>query len=195
MNIINRVIKIITAPKKEWEVIDQENTSIQELVIKFVLVLALIPALATFIGYGVIGYNIPFVGHVPGSISFGIRQAIVSYLATVGGVFLTAFVINALASTFQAQPDMRRAMQLTVYSWIPSWIAGVFNILPSLSILAFIAGLYSLYILYIGLAPMMKVPKEKNTAYFIVSLLVMLLSSFLLGLLLAAILIGSAKPF
>jgi len=90
---------------------------------------------------------------------------------------------------------MRKAMQLTVYSWIPSWIAGVFNIMPSLSILAFIAGLYSLYILYIGLAPMMKVPKEKNTAYFIVSLLVMLLSSFLLGLLFAAIIIGSANPF
>ncbi len=195
MDIINRVIKIITTPKKEWEVIDQENTSIQELVIKFVLIMALIPALATFIGYSLIGYNVPFLGHIQTPISYGIRQAIVSYLGSVGGVFLTAFVINALASTFQAQPDMRRAMQLTVYSWIPSWIAGVFNIAPSLSILAFIAGLYSLYILYIGLPPMMKVPKEKNTAYFIVSLLVMLLSSFLLGLLFTAIIIGSAKPF
>jgi hypothetical protein len=58
--------------------------------------------------------------------------------------------------------------------------------------LVFVGAVYSLYLLYIGLQPMMKQPNEKTTSYFIVSLLVMIVAFVVLSFLLTAILIGGA---
>jgi hypothetical protein len=55
--------------------------------------------------------------------------------------------------------------------------------------LASLAGLYGLYLLYTGLRPVMKVPADRQTSYFVVSLLVTVAVSAILSLVLAAILL------
>ncbi len=190
MNIVERVKNILINPKQEWEVIDKESTDIPKLITGYLLILALIPAVASLIGYWLVGYRVPFVGHVGGTFAFGLRQAIVAFATPVISVFIAAFVINLLAESFASQKDMRRAMQLVVYSFTASLVAGIFNLIPSLGIIGLLAGLYGLYILYIGLQPMMKTPKEKVTTYFIVSLLVMIVASIVVGAILTPIIIG-----
>jgi len=167
-----RIKNIIVSPKKEWGVIENESASHVKLFMKYVLPLSLIPAVAAFIGYGVIGYKV-FGVHFH-SIEWGIRQAITSWVSIVVGIYLAAFVINILAEQFKAKKDFDKAFALVAYSYIPMLIGGVFNILPSLSGLSLLAGLYGLYILYIGMQPMMKVPAEKNTVYFIVSIVALI---------------------
>jgi len=189
MNIVERVKNILINPKKEWEVIDKETTEIPQLITGYLLILALIPAVASLIGYGLIGVKVPFYGSIA-SFSWGIKYAVIAFVSPLISVFIVAFVINALADSFGSQKDMRRAMQLVVYSFTASLVAGIFYIIPALSILAGLAGLYSLYILYIGMQPMMKTPQEKVTSYFVVSLLVMIGVSIVVGLILTSILIG-----
>lgn len=190
MNIVERAKNILINPKKEWDVIDRETTEVPQLLTGYLLLLALIPAAASFIGYWLVGYKVPYVGHVGGSFAFGLKQGILAFVAPVVSVFIAAFVINALADSFASQKDFRRAMQLVVYSYTASLVAGVFNILPSLGILATLAGLYGLYLLYLGIEPMMKTPKDKVTTYFIVSLLVMIVVSIVVGAILSGIIIG-----
>jgi hypothetical protein len=72
------------------------------------------------------------------------------------------------------------------------FVGGVFYLLPSLSWLASLAGLYGLYLLYIGLQPMMKVPADKQTSYFVVSLIATIVVSAVLSFVLAAILLRGA---
>jgi hypothetical protein len=191
MNLVERAKNILFKPKDEWNVISQETTSVTQLVTGYLLILALIPAVGQFVRYGLIGYTIPFVGHVPGSMSYGIRQAVVSYIASVGGVFLSAYIIDALAPSFASQKNFQKAMQLVVYSYTAMFVAGIFNIIPGLAILS-IVGLYGLYILYIGIKPLMQTPEDKVTTYFIVSLLVIIAVYAVLSLVLAAILVKSA---
>jgi hypothetical protein len=190
MEIINRVKSILTGPKKEWLTIEAENAPHAKVFTTYVVPLAIIPALAAFIGYGLIGYSVLGV-HVH-SMSWGIRQAIVQYATMLGGTYLTAFVINALADNFGTKKDFDRAFSLVAYAYTPMFVAGVFYILPSLSILASLAGLYGLYLLYIGLQPMMKAPADKQTSYFIVSLIVTVVVSAILSVVLAAILLRGA---
>jgi hypothetical protein len=192
MNIVERAKNILIKPKDEWNVISQESTSVTQLVTGYLLLLAIIPAAAQFIRYGLIGYNIPFVGHVPGSMAYGIRQAIVSYIGTVGGAFISAFIIDILATNFASQKNFQKAMQLVVYSYTASFVAGVFYLIPGLGILAVLGGLYGLYILYLGLKPMMQTPDDKVTVYFIISLVVIIVVTFVLSLILGAILLTSA---
>ncbi len=190
MDIAERVKNILLNPKKEWEVIDKETTDVPQLITGYLLLLALIPAIASFIGYWIVGYKVPFVGHVPGTFGLGLRYGVLAFVTPVISVFITAFVINALADSFGSTKDFRRAMQLVVFSYTATLLAGIFNLIPSLGILAFLAGLYSLYILYLGLQPMMKTPGEKVTSYFIVSLLVMIVAGMVIGALLSVIFIG-----
>jgi len=54
--------------------------------------------------------------------------------------------------------------------------------------LAFIAGLYSLYVLYLGFKPMTNVAEEKSMGYFIVSIVVIILVYVVIGIVLVALL-------
>jgi hypothetical protein len=191
MNLIERAKNILIKPKDEWNVISQETTTINQLVVGYLLILAIIPAAAVFVRYGLIGYKIPFGGHVAGSLSFGLRHVIISYIGSVGGAFLSAFIIDALAPSFASQKNFTRAMQLVVYSSTAMYVAGIFNMIPGLGILS-IAGLYGLYILYLGIKPMMLTPDDKVTTYFVVSLLVTLGVYIVISVVLSTLFIKTA---
>lgn len=185
MNLIERAKNIIVKPKEEWLVIERENTPIPQLVVSYLIPLALIPAIAAFIRYGLIGFG-QFGG---ATIAWGLKQAIISFVSTVGGVYLTAYIIDLLAVNFGSVKNYRRAMQLVVYSYTPMLLAGVFQIIPLLSFLS-IVGLYGLYLLYIGLAPLMKTPADKVTGYFVVSLVVMIAIYIVISAVLVTIIVG-----
>ena len=187
MDIINRVKNILVCPKTEWQTIEAENEPHAKVFTSYVVLLAIIPAVAAFIGYGLIGYSVLGV-HVS-NVSWGLRQAIVQYITMLGGTYITAFVIDALAANYGAQKDFNRAFSLVAYAYTPMFVGGVFYILPSLSWLALLAGLYGLYLLYIGLQPMMKAPAEKQTTYFVVSLIVTVVVAAILSVVLTAILL------
>jgi hypothetical protein len=184
MNLVDRAKNIILKPKEEWTVIDQEGTSVATLIVTYLFPLALIPAIAAFIGYGVIG--VAFFGPV---LSWGIKQAIISFISTIVGISISAMIIDMLAPNFGSVKDFRKTMQLVVYAYTPVMIAGAFQAIPALGILG-ILGLYGLYLLYIGIKPMMKTPDDKITVYFVVSILVIIAVYFVLGAILTAILIG-----
>ena len=186
---ITRVKEIITNPKKEWLVIAGENTPHAKVFMGYVLPLSLIPAIAAFIGYGLIGYSV--LGVHLHSVSWGIRHAIVQWISMVGGIYVTAYVVNFLAENFGAKKDFDKAFSLVAYSYTPLFIGGIFYILPSLYILAGLAGLYGLYLLYIGMQPMMNAPAEKNAGYFVVSLIVTIVVSAILLAVLGAVLLRS----
>jgi len=184
MNLVERAKSIILKPKDEWIVIDQETTSVPTLIATYLFPLALIPAVAAFIGYGVIG--VAFFGPV---LSWGIKQAIISFITTIVGVYISAYIIDMLAPNFGSTKDFRKSMQLVVYAYTPVMLAGAFQAIPVLGILG-ILGLYGLYLLYIGIKPMMKTPDDKVTTYFVVSLVVIIAVSFVLASILTLIIVG-----
>lgn len=186
-----RVKNLIVSPKTEWEQISREENDIRTIALKYLIVLALIPAVCTFIGYSVFGYKIPLMGYVGSSLSMAFRQALVSYISSLAGAALAAVVINLLAPSFSSQQNGGRAFALVVYSYVPMYVAGVLTIIPSLAPITIIAGLYGLYLLYLGLPVMMQTPGEKHTSYFVVSLIVMIVASVVLSMILTPIFLAS----
>lgn len=187
MKLVNRVKSILLSPKTEWTVIEPEQTDVKTLTLNYLLPLALIPAVAGFIGFGLIGHNV--LGMHIGSAGYGLRYAIVNLVSTIGGAFLTAYIIDLLAPSFGSEKNFLQSFKLVVYSYTPMMVAGIFLIIPSLGILATLAGLYGLYLLYIGLQPMKKTSDDKKTSYFVVSLIVVILGSVVLSAILTSIFI------
>lgn len=183
--IINRIKEVLLNPREAWEVISTEEGVVSDVLKKYVLPLAAIPALASFIGYWLIGVKVPLWGRMA-SFEWGLSQAITSYVSLVAGVLISGWVISYLASKFDANVSFGNAVKMVAYSYTPIFVAGIFYLIPSLSIIAGLAGLYGLYILYIGFEHITKVSKEKHTTYFVISLLALVLVYFLLGLIIAA---------
>ena len=164
MNLLNHVIGIILKPKNEWEVIKEESISTKQLFVSYVAILALIPVVARFIGNCFVVNKVPMVN--------GLAYAVVSYVMIFVGIYVSAFIINALAPKFESTQNMNNVLKLVAFSYTPVWIAGIGAILPILGFLS-IFGLYGLYLLYIGLEPMMGTPPAKKIVYLIIiSLLV-----------------------
>ncbi len=183
--IISTAKQFILSPKSEWEVVKSDKDTAHQHVMKYVLPLALISAVAIFIGVGLIGYRV--LGYRIQSVSGGLAQAIMSLASILIGVYLSGFVIHKLAPTFDTTVSLDKAVKLVGFSYTAILLAGVLNIFPPLAFLTFLGGLYSLYILYIGFKPMTNVSDEKSTSYFIVSLLVIVGVYVIIGVVLAGI--------
>ena len=186
MNLIERAKNIIVSPAKEWDVIATETPDIGKIITGYVLPLAGAAALAAFIGYGLIGVS--YFGVRFQSMELGIYQAISVLVTAIISVFISAFVIDALAPSFGSEKNMGRSVQLVSYSYTPGWIGGLLAILPSIALVGALAGLYGLYLLYLGLPKLKKTPADKHVGYFVVSLLVIIVVYIVIGLIMAAIL-------
>jgi len=182
MNLIERAKNIMLSPKTEWEAVANEEANVQQILVSYVLPLALIPAVAIMIGWGVIGVW----GFT--SFNYGIAVALVQLLNAFIAVFVTSFVIDALAPSFGSQKNFGKALQLVAYSMTPVWIAGILNIIPTIGWLGSLIGIYGLVLLFFGIVPMMKTPEDKKVGYFVVSLIILLVVYFVIAAILTAIL-------
>ncbi len=154
MNLVERVKNILVTPRAEWPVIATEPGDAAFLFKNYVAILAAIPAIAGFIGG--LGQQRSF--------GIAIVAAIVGYLLAFVFSYVVALIVDALAPMFGGQKNLANALKLTVYSYTPGWLAGIFLIIPSLSFLT-ILGLYSLYLFWTGAPTLMKVPGEKTIGY------------------------------
>ncbi len=176
--LVTRVQNILMKPAAEWDVIDGEPATVGSLYMGYACILAAIPALASIIS------SLLFMHFAA---LFGIILAVLTYIASLVGVYVMAFIIDALAPSFGAQKSMIQALKLTVYSYTPAWVAGILNIVPLLGILAALAGLYGLYILYLGLPKLMKSPADKTVGYFVVSIVVAIVVNIIIGAVIGAV--------
>ena len=164
MNLVERAKRILLFPRTEWQVIDAEPTSAAQLYTTYVMPLAAIGPISQLIGYSVFGITVPFMGTYRVPFGSALATAFVSYILALAAPYVLALIIDALAPTFNAQRSQIQALKVSAYSSTASWVAGIFLLIPGVRVLT-ILGLYSLYLLYLGLPILMKSPREKTAAY------------------------------
>jgi hypothetical protein len=164
MNAIARTATLLVDPSAGWTRVEKEPGDAIFLLSGYVAVLALIPALAGFIGASLIGVIVPGGDVVREPIFDGLFSAVLGYAATFVQVLLVALLIDVLAPRFGGQRSFAGALNLAVYSFTPVWLAGIFLLLPGLLFLSFTA-LYGVYLLTKGLPVVMKSPAENAKLY------------------------------
>lgn len=176
MNLVARAKAILTTPRTEWPVIDAEPLDLGSLLTGYVLPLAAIGPIASAIGWSMFGF-----GFIRMSMGSALMAALVSFIMAIVGMFVLAWIINALAPTFGGTQSMPQAIKLAAYSSTAAWVCGIFMLFPALSILAAIGGIYSLYLCYLGLPVLMKNPAEKTLTYFIVIIVASIILYVVIG--------------
>jgi hypothetical protein len=164
-SLVGRVKNILIKPAAEWAVIDSEVSDARSIYLQYVAPLAAIGVVAGFIGQSLIGISVPFIGTFRTPVVGGLVSAVLAYALMFAAVFVLQQIINGFAPTFGGQKDSMRALKLAAYSSTPGWLGGVFNLVPSLAWIGALAGLYGIFLLYLGLPVLMRSTKEKQIAY------------------------------
>jgi len=179
---VGRVRAVLFEPRATFKEVDSEFTKPGALWGKYILPLAAIGPLAGAVGrliFGkrIAGTSLPESLPIDGAIIWFVIALALQLIA----VFALTQVINLLTPGFGGQKNDVQALRVAAYSSTPVWLAGVFNIHGRFLILGIIVSFYGLYLLYLGLPTLMKVPKDRAMGYtavvIIASIVIFLLVS------------------
>ena len=184
MALVDRIRNICITPATEWPIIAQEQTSASELAVSYLAPLAAAGAAAGFIGSTLLASMLPFTRASGGFTIIPLIVACLSFVLTMAGCYVIGVIINLLAPTFGGRQDSTQAFKLSVYAYTPALLAGILAIIPLVGALfGFVGWVYSIYLTYLGLTPLMQSPKEKAPAYTVV----IVICSIIMGLTIAFI--------
>jgi hypothetical protein len=160
MDLVARIKGLLLNPREEWQRIAAEPGDAMRPFTQYAVPVSALPVIAGFVGgllfWGLVGRHVGFFGHLFGSL--------LAYGLGLAGVFILAKLIGFLAPKFGGAADEAGAMKLAAYAPTASWLAGISALIPPLGFLA-ILGLYSLYILWVGIPVLLRVPEERRLMF------------------------------
>jgi Yip1 domain len=164
MHVLLRILAILIHPAAEWTWAEKDDDDPVALMLRYVAPLAAIPPVFSFVGDCIIGVIVPGVGTVRALPLEGIFGAIVGYLESFVLVLLLALITSLAAPLFGGRRNFVSALKLTVFSYTPVWLAGIFLILPGLRFLV-LTGFYGAYVMVAGLPYTIRPAKEKASGF------------------------------
>jgi hypothetical protein len=184
VGIVEKVKAILLKPQEEWPKIAAEPATPGEVLTRYAIPLIAIGPIASFIGGQVFGFSLLGITYRPGLMA-GLSTAIVTFVMSIVALVVVTFIADFLAPKFGGEASRPQAFKWVAYSATASWVGGIFGLIPSLSLLGLLAGLYSLYLFYLGATPTMKVPQEKaggfTAAVVVCAIVAMLIVSAVSG--------------
>lgn len=186
MNLIQRVQDILLRPIPTWPVIEQEQADVAGIYKSYLIYLAAIPALASFIGMTLIGVG-GFGMNIRMPFMWGLTNLVVGYVLSLVMVFVLALIVDALAPTFKGSKSQINALKLVAYGATAGFVGGIFSLIPSLGVLGLLAALYSIYLIYTGIPVLMKCPQDKAVAYTAVVVVCGIVAGIVIGAITAAV--------
>jgi hypothetical protein len=172
--LVGRVQNILLKPAAEWDVIAAESATTQGLFMGYAAPLALLPVIGSVLGaiLGALIFHTVFGGLGVGLI-IALVGAVLGYVISLASTFVFGLIINALASSFDGTSDSTQAMKVAVYGMTAAWVAGILSFIPLLGALLGLVGFgYSCYLIYLGVAKLMKPPADKAVIYAVVAILI-----------------------
>jgi hypothetical protein len=149
--VVARAVGLITHPQREWAAIAAEGEGALAVLLRYVVPLAAIPAIAWEIGVAVFGLDAFQAGP---SGAAGMRSPIIGAVTTfLGSILCVACLAVALYMTARVH-DARRswsgAWATAAYGATPVWLAGVLLVQPVLILGVLVATLHACYLWFVG---------------------------------------------
>ena len=177
VQIFRRIIVILIFPRLAWQIIREEKTSTLDLFLGYAAIIVAIPAISKIIGRGIVGVDVnglPYRMVLSDAIFGGVIQYLLYYI----GLILVTIVIHTLARYFiDFDDNFNITAKLVVYSGTALYVAGIFLMVPSISIM-YLFSVYSLYILYRGITVMYDLPPDRGLIFMMMSMIALILAAF-----------------
>lgn len=163
-----RVKNILIHPNIEWQVIKDETTTEKQVIVGYVAGLAAVPVAVSVIE--AIAFGSGTTGGVP-SASMGslLMRYVLWYFMIVIDIMILGAIINVFV-TGRGSPK-NQGLKIAAYSATPLLLVGIVLSLPRAGWLAYVAILYSVYLLSLGISLLMEIRQSKAAWYAVASFL------------------------
>lgn len=193
MSIVERAKNIILKPTDEWNVIASEPATIGGLFTGYAMPLALIPLVSTILFTGILGISaadmMGFGDGMPLDLMAIAGMALLSLIVSLVSLFVMGTMVKLVSPSFNGTSDKVQAMKLMTYASTPSWVVALLSWIPFLgAVLGFAAIVYVVYLIYLGLHPVLGVPKEKIAGFTVVIVLIYVVVALIMSGIVAALL-------
>ncbi len=162
---MNHLFGIMFSPHAAWESIRDQEDSVMMTYIKFIIPISLLPAVAWYFGSVEVGWQVS--NRVIKLTSESAMQImILFYLAMLIGTGGLGFMVHWMSETYEANtstPD--KGVRIAAYTLTPLFVCGAIGFYPMLwldMILGCVASAYAVYLLYIGVPIVMRIPEERG---------------------------------
>jgi hypothetical protein len=177
MSIVQRVKNIMIKPADEWNVIASEPATIGGLFTGYAAPLALIPLVSTILFTGLLGISAADMMGLGSGMPLDLMtisaMAAFSFILSLVTLFIMGTVVKLVSPSFNGTSDKVQAMKLMTYAGTPTGVVALVSWIPFLgALLSFAAIVYVVYLIYLGLHPVLGVPKEKIAGFTVVIVLI-----------------------
>lgn len=159
--LFNRVRQIFFNPVQAIHAIESDFDSASQLITRFLLPLIVFPAVAMLLGLFLVGLDIPFSGVFRFNFWHALLITLLNYGLILGAIWIISKWILFLSRFMQHTGSDSDALKLSVAVHVPLLAGGIFYLIPSLSVLVILIGLYGFFLLYIGFPILMKTAAQK----------------------------------
>jgi hypothetical protein len=169
--VLNRVMNMLIHPETEWQAIKDEPVTYGSLLLNYVAPLAAIPPLAVIASGGfILNSSLP-----NSALVFPLVHLLMTNLLWYFMYVLNVVVVGAVITVIVMAPGDRwtglQGFKVAAYSFTPLFIAGFIATLPKMDWVIYAAILYSIYLLYLGIASIAGTSKKQSVGYAAVSFL------------------------
>jgi len=187
METLRRIVYLIFRPAAEWDAIASEKTSVDVLLRRYILPLALLAPVASVIGMKTFDRDWdPVHGYLVPADQI-LAAGVATYFATVGSILMLAAIFALLAPMFGGLRDYVAALKVATYGAIPVLLAGATLLLPAMAIVGIVGLCHTLFLFWIGVRRVLNVPAGAQAEFVGISLLLLTFVSILAGAAVSAI--------
>lgn len=178
---LRRIVGVTFRPKAEWDVIAEEETSIDALLRNYILPLALLAPIATMIGMKtfdrawdpVHGYLVP-EGRI-------LAVGVATFFAIVGSIFALAAIFALIAPMYGSARNYLAALKVATYGAIPVLLAGATLLLPVMVMVGTAGLCHTLVLYWLGARRVLQVPTESGAEFVAIAMVLLAVLSALVG--------------
>jgi hypothetical protein len=162
---MNHLVGIMLTPRSTWESIREQDDSVIGTYLKFVIPIALLPAIAWYFGSVEVGWQL---GDRVIKLTSASAMQIMTlfYLAMLIGTGLLGFMVHWMSETYEANTSTAsKGVRIAAYTLTPLFICGATGFYPLLwldILLGCAAAAYAVYLLFIGVPIVMRIPEERG---------------------------------
>jgi hypothetical protein len=170
---------LFSSPLKAWAFVLERDYSWRDVLVYFTIPLFFLSSFA-----GIFGDSPEFNQiNLPPNWIFS-----VIFLGSVSAVFLSSWMISAMAPRFKGERSFDKTFALISFSYAPVLFGSIISSIHEiLQIVNFVALVYMIFLFWRGTAILLRIPSFKQTGFVLISLLVLFASRVVISAFLASL--------
>lgn len=155
-------------PVEQWKRVANAPADAFDLATLYPVACALIPAVAWYYGTTQVGWSVGGGDIVKLTEASAFRICLAFYLVMVCSILAIGYSIFWMSKTYGAETSFAKGIAISGFTATPLFIAGLLGFHPLLwldLILGTIASSWAVFLLFVGVPIVMKIPKEQGFLY------------------------------